>query len=565
MNFLKIFSDRFQDAWDLPALTSYETGLTLTYGSLSGRMLRIHLLLEEIGARQGSRIAVIGRNSIDWVTVYIAGLVYGATMITLPSTLESDEILALTGEARAEFLFMDKELFPGDKVLHMMPHLQLAITLDTQEVLVKRPYGVVNPEEILNQLDMQFINRYPYGFHPEHAKSPDIEPDAILAIFYTAGTTGRPKGVMLMADNLEGNIIHGIKSGMMPRGTTSLVVTNLGTAWTTVYNILVPLASGSHITIMRDVDNRDHLVRAMRKVKPSKLIIPPRKMSWIYQRACEYARHRNWLKTLAYRLPVKPLNKMAIHYAMKKITGGHCREFILIGYAAGRSLTKKLCNAGIKFTQTYGLVECSGLISYVSPGEFRPGTSGRALRNTVKCRLRPLDIPGLPENAGFLEVSGMTVMKGYMDNSLNEQAFTADHWLRTGDIATIDSHGEITIIARQNTLLTVNGNAIVPEKLALMLVDTQFISQAIVVLKDGRLTAIVEPNIEEIERKYGKGTDPSDVIHNTVSEVNRMTALAERIEAVEVSLEPLHKTSKHTIARYRYMDINPNHRKNLYF
>ena len=109
-------------------------------------MLRIHLLLEEIGARQGSRIAVIGRNSIDWVTVYMAGLVYGATMITLPSTLDIDEILALAGEARAEFLFMDKELFPGDKVLRMMPHLQLAITLDTQEVLVKRPYGVVNPE-----------------------------------------------------------------------------------------------------------------------------------------------------------------------------------------------------------------------------------------------------------------------------------------------------------------------------------------------------------------------------------------------------------------------------------
>ena len=52
MNFLKIYSDRFQDAWDLPALTCYETGLTLTYGALAGRMLRIHILLEEIGAHK---------------------------------------------------------------------------------------------------------------------------------------------------------------------------------------------------------------------------------------------------------------------------------------------------------------------------------------------------------------------------------------------------------------------------------------------------------------------------------------------------------------------------------
>ena len=564
MNFLKIYSDRFQDAWDLPALTCYETGLTLTYGSLAGRMLRIHILLEEIGARKGSRIAVIGHNSIDWVTVYMAGLAFGATMITLPATLDTDEILSLAGEARTEFLFIDKDLYPGDDALRMMPYLQLAISMDTLEVIAKRPYSVADPQGILNNLDMQFINRFPYGFYPEHAKSPDIDPDAVLAIFYTAGTTGHPKGVMLMADNLEGNVIHGIKSGMMPRGIDSLVVTNLGSAWTTVYNILVPLASGAHITILKDVDNRNSLVRAMRKVKPGKLILPPRKMSWIFRKACEFASHSSLLKTLAFKLPLKPVNRMAIQYAMKRITGGKCKEFIIIGYSAGSSLSKKLTNAGIKYTQTYGLVECGGLISYTPAGEYKPGTSGRALRNTVKCRLRPLDMEGLPENAGFLEVSGMTVMKGYTDNELSEMAFTGDHWLRTGDIATIDSHGDITILARQNTILKIKGHAVVPEKIALMLVETPYITHAIVVLRNDCLTAIIEPDMEEIEKHFGAGTDPSGIIHNTVSEINRITALPERIEKIEVSLQSLHKTSKDTIARYRYMDITPGQKRHMY-
>ena len=552
MNFLKLYSTRFQDSWDLPALTCYETGLTLTYGSLAGRMLRIHILLEDIGARQGSRIAVIGRNSIDWVTVYMAGLAYGATMITLPSTLDIEEIFALTGEARAEFLFIDPELYPGDELLRMMPHMQLVISMDTQRIIAHRPYGVCDPEGILGNLDVQFINRYPYGFHPEHAISPDIEPDAILAIFYTAGTTGRPKGVMLMADNLEGNVIHGIKSGMMPSG------------WTTVYNILVPLASGAHITILRDVDNRKSLVRAMRKVKPGKLILPPRKMGWLYQKGYAYAQKHGWLRTIAFKVPFKPLNRLAIHYAINKISGGKCEEFIIIGYALGPSLTKKLDWAGIPYTQTYGLVECGGLISYTPASSFKSGTSGRALRNTVKCRLRPLDMEGLPEKAGFLEISGMTVMKGYTDSKLTEQAFTIDHWLNTGDIATIDSHGDIKIIARRNTIIMNKGYAVVPEKLALMLVDTPFISQAIVVLRDGCLTAIVEPDINEINRQLGEGTDPVVAVENTVSEINRITALPERIENVEVSLTPLHKTSKHTIARYRYMDINPDDRRSLY-
>lgn len=553
MNFLKIFSDRFQDAWERPALTDYETGLTLTYSTLAARMLRIHLLFENIGVEKGSRVAVVGHNSIDWITIYMAGLTYGVTMITLPTTIPVDEIMSLLGDVKTEFLFIDSEVFPGTECLREMPAIRLIISTDTHRVLARRQYGIADPDRILEDLDNQFLSRYPYGFHPEHAVSPVMAPDDIVAIFFTAGTTGRPRGVQLMADNLEANIIHGIKSSVIPRSTTALLATNLGNVWTTVSNLLIPLASGAHLTVFKNVGDRVSFLRVLRKVRPNRLMLTPRKVGWIYDAARNRLKSKKLTRWLLHHHTPLPLKHLAIHNAFNKVVGGRCQEIAIFAYPLGPSLARKLQSAGIRYNQTYGLAECGGLISYSPGSEYTPGTSGRVLRNTVKCRLRPIDIPGLPDDAGFLEISGMTVMKGYDNDRYNEDAFTRDRWFKTGDIATISSNGDIKVLGRINTLIKHNGYAISPEKLGLLLIDNPFVLHATIVMRDDKLTAIIQPDIENITHYLGAHSDVNAVIHNVVSDINRVTALYERIQKVEVCKEPVHTTIKHTVARYRYL------------
>lgn len=552
MNFLKIYSDRFQDTWDSPALTCHETGLTLTYGSLAARMMRIHILFEEIGVVRGSRVAVVGSNTIDWVTIYMAGLTYGATMVTLPATLPIDDVMKLLGDVDTQFLFIDADLFPGAGCMAVMPSMQLVISTDTQRVLARRFYSVADPESILKNLDIQFINRFPYGFQPRHAVAPELAPDDVIAIFFTAGTTGRPRGVMLMADNLEGNVIHGIKNYVQPSGTKSLMVTNLGNVWTTVYNLLVPLASGAHIVLFRDVTNPAILIEVMEKVRPNRLLLTPRKVGWLYDATLRRLSKKKYYRLLVDKCRSSVVKRLAIRHMFNKITGGRCKELSIFSYALGPLLSQNLQNVGIRYTQSYGLAECGGLISYASSADYTPGTSGRILRNTAKCRLRPIEIDGLPEDAGLLEVSGMTVMNGYVDDELNKDVFTRDNWFRTGDIATISPRGDLTILGRFNTLINRDGNIIVPEKLALILMDQPYVQLAVVVMRGGMLTAVVQPDHERIQADFGVDASVESIMKNAVSDLNRLTSLHERVEKVEVSEEPMYKTIKHTAARYRY-------------
>lgn len=115
MNFLKIFSDGFQDNWDYPALTDLDSGLTLTYGGLASRIQRMHMLLEALGVRPGARVAVVGRNSIDWITDYIGTITYGATVVTLPPAYDSQELISLLAEVGTEYLFIAPELYDKDR------------------------------------------------------------------------------------------------------------------------------------------------------------------------------------------------------------------------------------------------------------------------------------------------------------------------------------------------------------------------------------------------------------------------------------------------------------------
>ena len=91
-NLLKIYSTSFADNFSLPALTDYVTGKTISYGDMARRIARLHLFFELAGIRQGDKIALLGRNTPNWVIAFMATVTYGAviavsyTHLTLPTT-----------------------------------------------------------------------------------------------------------------------------------------------------------------------------------------------------------------------------------------------------------------------------------------------------------------------------------------------------------------------------------------------------------------------------------------------------------------------------------------------
>ena len=554
MNLLKIFSDAFHDNWDEPAVTDYATGLTLSYGGLAARMQRIHMLLHKLGIKTGDRVAVVGSNSVDWIVAYVGAMTYGAAVVTVPPRYSGVELISLLGRVDPVVLFIDPDLMPPRIDYTMAPALKVAVSTDIQHVLGCR-YGDVNDTVALIQsIDIDFVKMFPYGFTREDARAPVLSPDAVCAIFYTSGTVGEPRPVMLMADNIEGNVIYGIKTALHPRHSRALTCTTLGTVWATIFNMLVPLASGAHIHVMVRQRDADSLIEAFRKVRPHRImlssVVMNRVMDNLTRRFDESRTGR-----LIGRLPGgRILRRRLMGRYVDSMLGGDCVEVLVGSVAAGPRLAACMRDAGMPFTIFYGLTECGGFVSYSPHSSYVQGTVGRGISSLLKCRVRPIDFDGLPDGIGELEVRGMTLMKGYADSEPGSRShLTSDGWFPTGDIVSMDRSGNITVIGRMATLIRLDRGCVVPEKLQTMLTEYPCIAHAVVVEYEGRLKAIIHPDFEAIGRESPDGTvDPGDIVHSIVKEVNRLTSRREHIDIIEISHDPLRLSAKGIVSRRFY-------------
>lgn len=555
MDLLKIFSDSFQDNWDECALSQYETGLNLCYSGLACRIGRIHLMFQELDIKSGSHIAIMGKNSIDWITNYLSSMIYGALTITLPINHTPEDTVDMLTQVDTEILMIDEDMFKNYTELSSVPSIRLIISNDTSKILFCRDNSKARYQDILNNLDIQFQNTYTQGFVPGISNLSNIKPDAPAAVFFTSGTVGKPRPVVLTADNIEGNLIYGIKTSIAPRNSTVITSTKMGTVWGTIFNILVPVVSGAHLEVYRDIDNIEKMVSVFKKVKPVKLMLSSLTVGKLYRYAVRQHNELPIIKFIKHVPGGEFISNLILRNTIRKILGTKCVE-VMVGYLmVNESMAMKLRKAGLPLTVVYGLTECGGLVGYTPAATYKIGTSGRTINSLIKSRVRPYSLPGLSDDIGLLEVKGMTVMKKYYDDEeATKKAFTSDGWLSTGDIASINDKGEITIFGRLDTAIKLGRGTVLPEKIQLMLYEHPLVKHAIIVGQDDKLIALIYPDHEAVDKKYGKKTYRIDhVMHGVISEINALLPLIYHIDEVVVSDEPLNLTAKGTVAREYYV------------
>lgn len=556
MNFLKIFCDSFVDNWDRPAICDLDTGLTLDYGSLGARIERVLQLFASLGIPSTpgkTHIGIVGHNSIDWVTVFMATMLGGHVAVACPLAPNLDDTLSLMSIADVEILFIDKTLVTDSVNWSEYPSIKLVITMDTQRVVAFMATEYSNAQQQLDKIDMEFTHLFPSGFLPSDVHAPNIAPDTPLGIFFTSGTLGMPKAVVLTSDSLEGNAIFGIRSRLYARGASTVVTSPLGSVRLCIFALLVPLASGCKINIFKDYYNPEELIRVFKKTKPLRIILNPyqaREMYALIQREYYSSKLYKFIKLL-------PMNSKLVNLGIKRTfnssVGGKCKELVIGSSNIGRGLLNRLRESQINFTVSYGLVETGGIITYSPSNEFVVGTVGVPLKSIIKCRLRPIDIPGLPDGTGILEVRGMNVMKEYYkDPELTEESFTPDGWLQTGDLATINNRGVVRLVARYDSLIQRNGGVAVPERIEAEFIDTTLIKQVVAVERDGLIVAIVYPDLETIHALHGPDVDVAKLLEETRLKINRHLPPACNVDEIEISPNPLDITLKGTVSRYMY-------------
>lgn len=549
-NLLEVYQQSFRHNWSLPALAEYGSNEVLNYGEFARRIARIHMFYSQIGVRPGDKVAVMGKNSVTWVIVYMATITYGATIVPILADFNPNDAMHIVNHSGSKVLFLSQsiwETFDFDE----LPGLMAVISLETRKVLAERTEeGKESMERVIRNLTRRFRSKYRDGFTPEDVVYPKVAKDDVAEINYTSGTTGFSKGVMLTFDNLLGNVMFGIRSRLHYEGSRALSFLPLAHAYGCAFDMLVPLATGTFITIFGKAPTPRLLLGALGQVRPNLVICVPLILEKIYRKQIVpmiTKRAVRWVLAL-------PLIDGAIYSKIRKklveAFGGEFEEVIIGGAPLNGEVEEFLHRIKFPFTVGYGMTECGPLISYTPWREFIPSSCGRTLPN-MESKVNSPDPEHVP---GEICVRGQDRMKGYYRNpDATELAIDAEGWLHTGDMGTRSADGTLFIKGRYKTMiLSATGQNIYPEEIEAKLNNMPYVNESLIVERGKGLTALVYPDFERMDADGVDLEALEPIMEHNRTELNTLVAPYERVDHIQLTSQEFEKTPKKSIKRFLY-------------
>lgn len=543
--FIQIYQDSFRKNWDLPALTDYSTQNTLLYKELAEEIAKVHILLQKCGIKKGDKIALVGKNTPQWCIVYMATITYGAVLVPILQDFNPQDICHIVNHSDSVLLFINDSIWA-----HIDPtalsQIRAAISIDKSNCLFQRDGEKI--DQFLAGLDDDFIATYPQGFTPEDIVYADNSNEELAIINYTSGTTGFSKGVMLSGNNLAGNVMFGVRSHLHYRGSRCLSFLPLAHAYGCAFDFLVPLAVGSHITLLGKIPSPKILIKALAEVKPHLIICVPLVLEKIYRKRLHPLINKPLMR-IALRIPiVNTLIFNKINKGLIQALGGSFEEVIVGGAPLNAEVESFLRKIKFPFTVGYGMTECAPLISYTPHREFIAFSSGRTLHGYVETKT-------IPEGStGEICVRGEHVMIGYYKNEkATRDVIDSEGWLHTGDVGSISHDGTIFIKGRSKTmLLGANGQNIYPEIIEAKINNMPYVAESLVVERNNKLVALIVPDYEALSTDELEESQLDKIMEENRIQENTMVAPYEKITAIKIHREEFEKTPKRSIKRYLY-------------
>lgn len=534
--------------WNLDALTDFN-GITLQYKDIARKIAKFHIALEMAGIKPGDKIAVCGRNSAHWGVTYLATITYGAVIVPILHEFKADNIHNIINHSEAQLLFV------GDRVWenldeNAMPLLKGIVLMADFSLLISRSEELTYAMDHRNEI---FGKRYPTRFTPDDIAYRPNTPDDLALINYTSGTTGFSKGVMLNYRCLLSNVLYCREMTPLNPGDKTIAILPMGHVFGMTYDFLYGIFSGVHIHFLTRVPSPKVIAQACAEIKPKLICCVPLVIEKIIKKDI-LPKLDSTIGKLLLRVPIiNDRLKTAARQAAIDIFGGEFDEIIVGGAPFNKEVEAFLMKIGFPVTIGYGMTECGPLISSERWERHKLYSCGTAAsRMTVM-----IDSPD-PENiAGEILCKGDNLMIGYYKNpEATAQAIDKDGWLHTGDVATMDAEGHITIRGRQKSvLMTSSGQNIFPEEIESKLNNLPYVAESLIVLQNDKLVALIYPDFDEAFAKGIHQNDVEKVMEANRIELNQSLPKYSHIAKVKIHFEEFEKTAKKSIKRFMYQDI----------
>lgn len=401
-----------------------EDGVSLSYREFRLQARRVAAAVIARGIAPGDRVAIWAPNSAAWVIAALGAQYAGATLVTINSRFKAAEAAQVLEDSGTRLLFSVGTFLDTDYPAALRPVIPPC--LETVVVLGETTAPAESWDAFLaggEAVDAGAVD----------ARRDGVTADSISDIIFTSGTTGRAKGVI----TAHGQNVRAFSSFAGLLGLQAddryLVINPFFHSFGYKAGILAILCAGCTLYPMAVFDT----ARVLAAIERHRVTVMPGPPALFQSLLTELPRQNHDVSSLS-----------------KATTGASTIPVALI-----RRMHSEL---GIDTVLTaYGLSEASGIVTMCRRGdsaETIARTSGRPLPGV---EVRIVDDAGrsLPAGAaGEVQVQGFNLMQGYFaDPAATAEAFTADGWLRTGDVGVLDGEGNLQITDRLKDMFICGG------------------------------------------------------------------------------------------------------------
>ena len=378
----------------------------------------------------------------------------------------------------------------------------------------------------------------------------DNKPDDLALINYTSGSTGFSKGVMVPYRALTNNMEFADRALNLKAGMTIVSMLPMAHMYGMSFEFVYELTVGMHIYFLTRIPSPKIIFQALNEVKPSVVVAVPLISEKIIKKNVLPKLETPSMKLLLKVPIVNEAILTKVRETMISSFGGNFYEVIVGGAAFNHEVETLLHQLKFPYTVGYGATECAPIICYEDWKKFVPGSCGKAAYG-MEVRINSED----PENVpGEILVKGPNVMLGYYKNEeATAETIDADGWYHSGDLGVMDKEGNVFIKGRsKNMLLGPSGQNIYPEEIEDQLNSMTYVSESLVVHREGKLVALIHP---DYDTAFKEGKTEQDVVAqmdiNRV-ELNKNLPAYCQITGVQIQSEEFEKTPKKSIKRFLY-------------
>jgi len=419
----------------------------ITFNDLARFVARIAHGLQGLGVRAGDRVGLMTGNRVEAAFAEFAAQRLGAVPVPLNAMLRVDEIRHLAQDCGFRTFVTDRTVFENVIRDHtQLPSIEHWIVITSRDV----PAGVVRMNDLI-------------AAQPDTLAATPLAPDHLAIIFYTAGTTGFPKGAMLSDAALMFAIrSYGKLVAFLPTQRHNLSLLVMPLAHTSGHQaLLLQLVMGMPMLLMGRFDP----TRVLQTIQDCKVTmfsgIPA-----MYRMLLEAGARQHDLSSI-------------------ELWGGGgdafpddlINTFRQLAAKTGRFGRKKLP----RFVRGYGLAETAGQLANAMGPPVGDGAAGKVMRGVQYKIVGPAGHPVAKGEVGELVVKTPGIMSGYWNNPTETSKVLQDGWFHTGDLVREGRRKMLYMQAREKDMIKVGGYSVFPAEVERKLAEHPAVAEVAVV------------------------------------------------------------------------------------